>query len=77
MEREINLSQLQAMKEAFDVRRYVTCILARRHTKPPAKLADIVWHCRRQMRKARVSLIWTRLEQRWHLTWGQALLTQS
>jgi len=35
MEREINLSQLQAMKEAFDVRRFVTCILARRHTKPP------------------------------------------
>ncbi len=34
MEKEINLSQLQAMKEAFDVRRFVLCSLARCHTKP-------------------------------------------
>ena len=35
MEREINLSQLQAMKEAFDVRRCVLCIQARRNRRPP------------------------------------------
>lgn len=34
MERQINLSQLQAMKEAFDVRRFVLCVLARRNGKP-------------------------------------------
>ena len=35
MEREINLSQLQAMKEAFDVRQFVLCIQARHNTRPP------------------------------------------